>query len=88
MIGNNLLHRLKRLEVEPFVLHALSVIHRQNLGSPVRTICSSIELQGGSDKSGILQIFIKIYTAQPKIIQFHRNKNTLAEKHIENMIIQ
>jgi hypothetical protein len=42
------------------------------------------EVQGGSDKSGILKVFFKNYTAQLKIIRFHQNKNTLAEEHIEN----
>jgi hypothetical protein len=56
--------------------------------SGVMEILASLFVQGGSDKSGILQIFIKIYTAQLKIIRFYRNKNTLAGKHIENRIIQ
>jgi hypothetical protein len=36
----------------------------------------NFNIQGGSDKSGILQIFFKNYTAQLKIIRFHQNKNT------------
>jgi hypothetical protein len=52
------------------------------------SINSFFYIQGGSDKSGILQIFFKNYTAQLKIIRFHENKNTSAEEHIENRIIQ
>jgi len=45
-------------------------------------------VQGGSDKSGILPIYLKNYTAQLKIIRFNQNKNTVAEEQIENRIIQ
>jgi hypothetical protein len=38
--------------------------------------CGIHTVQGGSDKSGILQIFFKNYTAQLKIIGFDQNKNT------------
>ncbi len=47
-----------------------------------------MEIQGGSDKSGILQAFLKNYTAQLKINRFYRNKNKLAEEHIENQLFQ
>ncbi len=41
----------------------------------------ALNIQGRSDKSGILQILLKNYTAQLKINRFYRNKNKLAEEH-------
>ncbi len=45
-----------------------------------------IILQGGSDKSGILQIFLKNCTAQLKISRFYYNKTKMAEAHIKNQL--
>ncbi len=45
-------------------------------------------IQGGSDKSGILKIFLENLTAQLKIIQFYKIKKQLIEGHIENQDIQ
>jgi hypothetical protein len=45
-------------------------------------------VQGGSDKSGILKLFIENHTAQLKIIRFYNSKKKLAEGHIENEVIQ
>jgi hypothetical protein len=45
-------------------------------------------VQGGSDKSGILKIFLENHTAQLKIIRFYKSKKKLAEGHIENEVIQ
>jgi hypothetical protein len=45
-------------------------------------------MQGGSDKSGILQIFLENLTAQLKVIQFYKTKKQRTEGHIENQEIQ
>jgi hypothetical protein len=45
-------------------------------------------LQGGSDKSGILKIFLENLTAQLKVIQFYKTKKQLTEARIENQDIQ
>jgi hypothetical protein len=45
-------------------------------------------IQGGSDKSGILKIFLETHTAQLKIIRFYKSKKKLAQGHIENEYIQ
>jgi hypothetical protein len=44
-------------------------------------------VQGGSDNSGILKIFVENLTAQLKIIQFNKTKKQLTEGHIENQDI-
>ncbi len=46
------------------------------------------DVQGGSDKSGILKIFSENNRAQLKIIRFYKSKKKLAEGHIENELIQ
>jgi hypothetical protein len=46
------------------------------------------DIQGGSDKSGILKIFLENLTAQLKVIQFYKTKKQLTEGRIENQDIQ
>jgi hypothetical protein len=45
-------------------------------------------IQGGSDKSGILKIFLEIHTAELKTIRFYWSKKIRAEGHIENQFMQ
>jgi hypothetical protein len=45
-------------------------------------------IQGGSDKSGILKIFLENLTEQLKIFRFYWSKKKLGEGHIENQDIQ
>ncbi len=48
----------------------------------------AFQVQGGSDKSGIIKIFLENLTAQLKIIQFYKIKKQFTEGHIENQDIQ
>jgi hypothetical protein len=45
-------------------------------------------IQGGSDKSGILKVFLENLTAQLKIIRFYKTKKKLTGGCIENQDIQ
>jgi hypothetical protein len=48
----------------------------------------TFDLQGGSDKSGILKIFLENHTAQRKIIRFYLSKKKFADGHIEYQFMQ
>jgi hypothetical protein len=45
-------------------------------------------VQGGSDKSGLLNLFLENLTAQLKIIRFYKTKKKFTDGHIENQDIQ
>ena len=45
-------------------------------------------IQGGSDKSGLLHLFLENLTAQLKIIRFYKTKKKFTYGHIENQYIQ
>jgi hypothetical protein len=47
-----------------------------------------LTIHGGSDKAGILKIFLENLTAQLNIIQFYKTKKHLTEGNIENQDIQ
>jgi hypothetical protein len=68
------------------ILAAVSVNIRNV--TEIRPVVSPTGIQGGSDKSEILKIFLENLTAQRKIIRFYKTKKKLTEGHIENQDIQ
>jgi hypothetical protein len=77
----------KHVNCPDYPFHWASSEAKKYVSVTLTVVFLSPFIQGGSDKSGILKLFLENLTAQLKIIRFYKTKKKLTDGCIENQDI-